>query len=76
MHVIAYKGKLYAFETKENDIESEVSISRFWFIVKNIDKFDDYKYLETLSHIWSNCKYLKVTYDDNVMKELALCNDP
>ena len=74
MHVIAYKGKLYAFETKEND--TETFISRCWFIVKNINAFEDYSYLEHLSHIWANCKYLNVTYDQAIMAELTKCVNP
>ena len=76
MHIIEYKGNLYAFETKESECESDAFISRCWFIVKNIAKFEDYEYLLSLSHVWVNCKYLNVLYDDCVMKELEQCESP
>ena len=76
MHVIAHKGKLYAFETKKNETELDSFIARCWFIVKNMDKYEDYVYLEGLSHIWANCKFLQVRYDDQVMAELSQCVDP
>ena len=76
MQLIAYKGKMYAFETKENECDLDAFISRCWFIVKNYDRFKDYAYLETLSHVWANCRYLNVMYDDHIMKELALCAEP
>jgi len=76
MQVITYNGSLYAFQKKENEINKDAFIRRCWFIVKNIDRFENYEYLETLSHVWVCCKYLNVTYDEDIMKELERCESP
>jgi hypothetical protein len=61
MNIINYKGKMYVFKnTKEEN--RQIFIDRTWYIVKNIDKYEDYKYLEKLSYIWVSKKYYDVVY--------------
>lgn len=74
MYVIAYKGNMYTFEKNENELNPDAFMSRCWFIVKNIDMYDDYDYLVSLSHIWANHKFLGVSYDCNIMKEVEKCS--
>ena len=45
-------------------------MKRTWFIVKNIEQED----IVNLSHCWINKEFKGVLYDDNIMKQLALCN--
>lgn len=74
MQIITYDGKLYMFEQNDNEIE-ERFIERCWFIVKNIQTYKNkLDYLESLSHIWVNVRFLKATYDQNIMEELDTCS--
>lgn len=60
MHIITYNGKVYVFHNIQNEKE-DMFIARCWYIVKNIKKYD-YKYLENLSFIWVNQKFLGTEY--------------
>lgn len=69
-HLITHQGKIYIFQ-KNNDEREEMFIDRCWFIVKNIDNYiNNTSYLYHLSLLWANHKYLKVTYNEEIMKAL------
>lgn len=71
MHIIINQGQIYKFENIINEI-NDIFIDRCWFIVKNIHKYkNNYEYLEKLSHIWVNIKYLNVCYDNSIMNEIS-----
>jgi hypothetical protein len=53
--IISYRGVLYKIE-KEPFETHEDAYSRGWFIVKNQDKYDNYKQLVSLSMIHNNKK--------------------
>jgi hypothetical protein len=73
MHIIEYQEKLYKFENLVNELEDHF-INRCWFIVKNIHNFkNNYIYLEKLSYIWVNIKYLNVSYESNILEEVNKC---
>lgn len=73
MHIITHQGELYKFENINNELDDRF-IERCWFIVKNIINYkDNYEYLEKLSHIWINIKYLSVSYDDGILNEIKKC---
>jgi len=73
MHIILYQGQLYKFENFTNELEDHF-INRCWFVVKNIHQFENnYVYLEKLSHIWVNIKYLNVLYEQNILDEISKC---
>jgi hypothetical protein len=72
INLIEYGGKHYVFYNTLNEKE-HVFIDRTWFIVKNIKKISDYKYLESLSHLWVNIKFLQTVYDANIMDILNSC---
>ena len=71
MNLIEYEGFQYIFYNTLNE-KKNMFIDRTWFMVKNINNFD-YVYLEKLSFIWVNMKYLGVTYDANI-PDLNQCN--
>jgi hypothetical protein len=64
MNLIEYEGFQYIFYNTLNE-KKNMFIDRTWFMVKNINKFD-YVYLEKLSFIWINMKYLGATYDAHI----------
>jgi hypothetical protein len=69
-NLITHQGKIYIFQ-KNNDERDEMFFDRCWFIVKNIDKYqDNMSYLYHLSLLWVNHKYLKVTYNEEIMKAI------
>lgn len=70
MNLIEYEGFQYIFYNTLNE-KKNMFIDRTWFMVKNINKFD-YVYLEKLSFIWINMKYLGCTYDS--VPDLNQCN--
>jgi hypothetical protein len=73
MYIITYQDELYKFENITNELEDRF-IERCWFIVKNIINYKhNYEYLEKLSHIWINIKYLSVSYDDDILNEIKKC---
>ncbi len=73
MHIITYQGELYKFENVNNELNDRF-IERCWFIVKNIINYkDNYEYLEKLSYICINIKYLSVSYDDDILNEIKKC---
>lgn len=75
MHIIIYQGQLFKFENINNELDTNF-INRCWFIVKNKHNFNNnYEYLEKLSHIWVNIKYLGVSYDIDILNEINGCID-
>jgi hypothetical protein len=62
MNIINYKGIVHIFYNKTDENE-KMFIDRTWYIVKNLDKYEDLSYLEKLSHIWVSQKYYNVSYD-------------
>lgn len=73
MHVIHYNGNIFVFHNK-NDELTHMFIDRSWFIAKNYKNFtNQFDYLQNLSEIYINTRYLKVTYDQNIMDELTKC---
>jgi len=69
MHIIIYQGSLYKFNNLYNELEN-IFIDRCWFIVKNIQNNENFEYIEKISHIWANIKYLNVDYDNNIIDEI------
>lgn len=69
MHIIIYQGLLYKFDNLSNELDN-IFINRCWFIVKNIQNNENFEYIEKLSHIWANIKYLNVEYDKYIMDEI------
>lgn len=74
MHIISYNGKLYNFNNVDDE-NNELFIKRCWFKVKNMYKTNDYAYLEKISLIWINYRYLNVSYPTNIMNELLSFDD-
>jgi hypothetical protein len=62
MNIINYKGKMYIFKNIQNE-NNKMFIDRTWYIVKNINKYDDYEYLVKKSYIWICEKYYNVEYN-------------
>jgi hypothetical protein len=74
INLIEYDGKHYLFNNERNE-KYQMFIDRTWFIVKNIHKYNDFKYLENLSFIWINNKYNGLIYNDTVMNEINQCEN-
>lgn len=73
MYTIIYQGQLYKFENIIDEFD-DIFIDRCWFIIKNIHNYkNNYEYLEKISYIWINIKYLNVAYDTSIMKEIEKC---
>ena len=71
MNIVQYNGKHYIFYNTCNESE-EMFQQRTWLIVKNIYKYNNaLEYLENLSFAWVNNKFLGVTYDEKIMKEIS-----
>lgn len=67
-----HNDRLFIFKNTVPSDTDEMFIERCWFIVKNLDKYvGRYEYLEKLSHIHVNVKFLGVGYDDEIMKEIS-----
>lgn len=65
MNIINYKGTTYVFENTGGE-DPKMFVDRTWFIVKNIHKYEDMSYLESLSHLWLAKKYYNVEYPDEI----------
>lgn len=74
INLIEYEGKHYIFYNTRNE-KKQMFIDRTWFIVKNIHKEMTYEYLENLSYVWINHKYLGVLYPDELMTKIESCGN-
>ena len=73
MEVIIANNRLFCFE-QEQEIR-EHFYERIWIIINNYNKYkDDLDKLVCLSKIWINVKYLKCTYNKNIMEEIKVLN--
>ena len=68
-NIIEYRGRIHVFSNIREEPQN-MFMKRTWFIVKNIEQED----IVNLSHCWINKEFKGVLYDDNIMKQLALCN--
>ena len=76
MLIITYNGMIHVFTEHDYDLvfPKKKFISRCWFYVKNMHKYkNNLYYLENLSYIWVNIKFLNATYDDYIMDEINNC---
>jgi hypothetical protein len=76
MLIITYNGMIHVFNEYECDsiFPEERFLSRCWFYVKNMHNYkNNLDYLENLSYIWINIKYLNASYDDYIMNEISNC---
>ncbi len=67
---------IHVFNETECDYSfpEERFISRCWFYVKNMNNYkNNLEYLENLSYIWINVKFLNATYNDSIMNEIYNC---
>ena len=75
MNVLQYNDKIYIFNNNKSEPYKFYN-ERNWFIIKNLEKFENnLSYLEKLSYIWINHKYLGVTYNKDIMDIINSCND-
>ena len=59
-------------EIKKDIGESELIFKKRvkFILLQKINSEEDFQLAETYSHIWANIKFRKITYSDQVMKQL------
>lgn len=76
MLIITYNGMIHVFNKQECDLlfPEEKFMSRCWFYVKNMENYkNNFTYLENLSYIWINIKFLNTIYEPHIMDEINKC---
>lgn len=66
---LVWEGRQYVFQNEDQE-EEKMFHDRCMFCVKNQDVYTSKAELVAMSHLWVQKKYLQVSYDDTVERQL------